>query len=966
MDLSENTPESLKQDRAALRREVHHAGDPAAEIKNLRHCINDLTSVMALPAVWRKCDAAQVSATFADSLMAMLNLDFIYVGVPRKADEAPIEVLRVGAQFQVSDESDQLSNLIAESLKEGEREPLRQERSQIGNREIGLVRLGLGSESELGGIVMASQRVDFPQQTESLLLRVAASQLVIELQQAQRLKEQRRVAGELDRQVAERTRELVVTNEELQLQVGLLQDLPVSAWTLEPDGTPDFVNRVWLDFSGQTLDFIRSDPEAWMAVVHPEDREAAAKAFWYGVHSGKDFAFETRSLRARDGTWRWHLQQAVVLRDGEGKVLKFVGTTTDIHEQKQAQRALRASELSLRHIIDDIPGLVSTLGPNGEPQLVNRQILQYFGKTLDDLKNWQLSDAIHPDDLPRIIDLHVQAIKRGISFGGEYRLRRVDGVYRWFQFRAEHVRDAAAGVSGWLVLATDIHDRKQAEEALLASERTFASIINTIPTLTWSARPDGSCDFLSRGWLDFTGLSLDQARGWGWATAVHPEDRAKLVERWQGALESGTLVDTEARLRRFDGVYRWTLIRANPWLDDSGSIAKWYGTNTDIDDRKRAEEQVQRSEGFLAEAQHLTRVGSFAWCVSTGEIRWSEQLYRIFECEPGTPVTVALVRDYVHPNDQSTLTATIDEALRAVSDIEKEYRIVMRDGSIKHLHFLAHATRDREGRLEYIGAIQDVTQRHLAEEALASARAELANVTRVISLGMLTASVAHEINQPLSGIITNASTCLRMLNADPPNVDGARETTARALRDGNRVSDVITRLRTLFTRKEVKSEPLDVTDIAREVTALYLTELQKNHVTLRQEFVDGLPTVTGDRVQLQQVILNLIRNASDAMNAVEDRPREMLVSTERVGNEVHFKVRDAGTGIDPVSADRLFEPFYTTKEDGMGIGLSVSRSIIEAHDGRLWAMANDGPGATFAFSIPWNRPPETASDCDDI
>jgi signal transduction histidine kinase len=244
-------------------------------------------------------------------------------------------------------------------------------------------------------------------------------------------------------------------------------------------------------------------------------------------------------------------------------------------------------------------------------------------------------------------------------------------------------------------------------------------------------------------------------------------------------------------------------------------------------------------------------------------------------------------------------------------------------------------------------------QRKQSQEALAKARSELANVARVTSLGVLTASIAHEVNQPLSGIITNASTCLRMLDANPPNVEGARETARRTIRDGHRASDVIARLRTLYSKKEPALEPMDLNEVAQEVTALASTEIQKTGVTLRQEFADGLPPAVGDRIQLQQVILNLLRNAADAMSTVDDRPKELLVRTEPdVGNHVRLSVKDSGVGYTPEVADKIFQAFYTTKADGMGIGLSVSRSIIEAHQGRLWATPNDGPGCTFSFVIP--------------
>jgi C4-dicarboxylate-specific signal transduction histidine kinase len=240
-----------------------------------------------------------------------------------------------------------------------------------------------------------------------------------------------------------------------------------------------------------------------------------------------------------------------------------------------------------------------------------------------------------------------------------------------------------------------------------------------------------------------------------------------------------------------------------------------------------------------------------------------------------------------------------------------------------------------------------------AQEALRNTQAELANMTRITTMGQLTASIAHEVNQPLSGIITNASTCLRLLDANPPNIEDARETARRTIRDGNRAADVITRLRALFSKRKVVNEQVDLNEAASEVVALLLSQLQKSSVAVRSELAEDLPSILGDRVQLQQVIMNLLQNACDAMKSVHERSRQLLLQTQRDGaDHVRLSVRDSGSGLNPETVNRLFDAFYTTKNGGMGIGLSVSRSIIENHDGRIWAELNDGPGATFSFSVP--------------
>jgi C4-dicarboxylate-specific signal transduction histidine kinase len=410
----------------------------------------------------------------------------------------------------------------------------------------------------------------------------------------------------------------------------------------------------------------------------------------------------------------------------------------------------------------------------------------------------------------------------------------------------------------------------------------------------------------------------------------------------------------EAAVRKLaDGLEMQVRVRTQELECSTGELlAANKELEKEIARRRHAEDRFRRSEALLAEAQRLSVTGSFSWRTATDEITWSEQLYRIYEVETGVPVTLEVIRTRIHPEDLGLLEKMVGQARAGMNDFEWRYRLLMPDRSIKYIHSVAHATRDQDGQLEYIAAVQDVTARRVSEEALAKARSELAKVARVTTLAVLTASIAHEVNQPLSGIITNAGTCLRMLDANPPNLEGARETARRTIRDGNRAADVITRLRALFSKEEFTLESLDLNEATREVIALSLSDLQRNRVALRSELAEDLPTVTGDRIQLQQVILNLLRNASDAMVDVHDRPRHLVIRTDREDDDrVRVSVRDGGVGVGPQNMKKLFDAFYTTKSGGMGIGLSVSRSIVERHYGRLWAEPNDGPGATFSFSI---------------
>jgi PAS domain S-box-containing protein len=937
----------------------------SGEVKQLQRCINDLISLLALPAIWSGGDPSQVLQTLLDALMRMLRLDLVAVRLIDPVGGAAVELVRFAEPRTPMPSAHEICEALSQRLENesGKWPPLL--RSLMGEGDVSIVPLPLGLQGELGVIVAAAERTDFPRQTESLLLSVAANQASMGLQEARLRNQQKRIAAELDQRVAQRTAELAAANTELQLQVGLLQHLPVSTWTLKPDGTPDFVNQVWLEYSGQTLDFVRSHPEAWMTAIHPEDRETASRNFWDGVRSGLSFAMETRSLRARDGTYRWHLTQAVVLRDAEGKVLKFVGTTTDIDDQKRAQEKLRTSESNLREILDNIPALVCTVSSAGQILLPNRRLLDYFGRTLEEVNSWPTNDIIHPDERPRAVVEVTHAMTTGTPYMGEVRYQRADGAYRWHHVHIVPVRDADGRITVWYGHITDIDDRKRAEEKLRQEQKELqrsevrkAAIVDSALDCIVTIDHDGCITEFNPAAEHAFGHRRDEVLGKHLADVIVPPSlREKHRQGFARYLATGEARMLGKRIEmtavRADGSeFPVELAITRIPLEGPPSFT---GYLRDITERKRAEQELQRSEAFLAEAQHLSRIGSFSWRVATDEITWSEQLYRIFQIDRDAQVSFELIGRRIHPEDLSVFQEHIEQSRRERSDVEIGFRLQMPDGSVKHVHVAAHFRRDH-GRPEYFGAVQDVTERRASEEALSKARSELARVAGVTSLGVLTASIAHEVNQPLSGIVTNASTCLRMLASDPPNVEGARETAQRTIRDGNRASEVITRLRELFSKKSVTTQSIDLNEAAREVIALSLSELQRSRVMLRPELADDLPLVSGDRVQLQQVILNLLRNAVDAMGTVDDRPRELVVRTETDDEDrVRLSVSDVGIGFEAQAADRLFEAFYTTKGEGMGIGLSVSRSIIERHSGRLWATPNDGPGVTFAFSIPCGR-----------
>ncbi len=610
----------------------------------------------------------------------------------------------------------------------------------------------------------------------------------------------------------------------------------------------------------------------------------------------------------------------------------------------------------LTHLIDALPGLAWTALPDGRAEFLNRRWLDYTGLTAEQAADLGWIEAIHPDDRERVGDYWRSCVISGIAGDTEARMRRHDGAYRWFLFRANPVCDAAGNISRWFGTNFDIEDRRRGEEVLQSNERDLSLIINTIPAHIYVLNTEGAVQYVNQAVMDYTGLSMEDVQQEDYRDRViHPEDFKRVRAPRAAGLRRGAPFSTEQRVLGNDGQYRWFLVRYKPLLDEQGRIVRWYVAAFDIEDRKRAVDQLQ----LLANMMHS--IPAAVWSVTpngTPDILnqgWYDYTGQTPEYVHSRPEAWMAT---MHPDDAEAAGKIYWDGIRSGSDFTMEARFLRaRDQTYRwHLN-RAVAIRDPEGTIiRFVGTSTDIDDLKAAQEELHNTRGALAHATRVMTMGELTASIAHEINQPLSGILTNANTCLRMLAADQPNVEGARETARRTIRDANRASDVITHLRALFAKREAAADPFDMTEATEEVIVLCSSDLHRKGTLIRPEFANELPVVVGDRIQLQQVILNLLTNAADAMLAVDDRPREIHIKTELDADDlVRVTVRDSGVGFDSRDADKLFAAFFSTKPQGMGIGLSVSRSIIESHHGRIWAVKNEGPGATFAFAIPRSR-----------
>ncbi len=630
--------------------------------------------------------------------------------------------------------------------------------------------------------------------------------------------------------------------------------------------------------------------------------------------------------------------------------------------QRHAEEALRESEHKLNQIIDTVPSFLWSADPTGEPTYVNQRTLDYSGMRFEEFKHGGWEAFIHPDDFPGTIKALGHAIETGTSYETVHRLRRWDGEYRWHQARGDPLRDRDGRIIQWYGLAVDIDDARKAEDRLRRSEAYLAEAQRISHTGSYAFSP------VTRRLLYW---SEECYRIWGFdpvqglpdpeiaARRIHQDDRERVYKEAQEARRQKRDFTLEFRIVLPDGTVKYLQCDEYHLFSARGELVEAMGTNVDITERKRAEEALRRDEAWLAQAQRLSHTGTWVLDGTTRHfLYWSDESYRIWGFDPlqGLPSRDDMW-ERIHPDDRERLWEEVQEALREQRDFFEEFRILLPDGTVKYLEANTHHEFSPLGvLLEVVCTNVDVTERKRAQderERLGQLEADLAHINRLSMMGELAASLSHEILHPIATARNNARAGMRFLEMSPPNLSEVKEALGCVVRDADRAKDIVGRIRSQIKRAPPQKERFDLHEAINEVIVMVRSAIAKDAISVNTRLMDGLVPVQGDRVQLQQVLVNLILNAVEAMSSVEDGARELSIRTEQSQTGgVLVAVHDSGPGIDSVNLERVFEPFYTTKTNGIGMGLSICQTIIHGHGGRLSMRANEPRGTVFQFTLP--------------
>jgi PAS domain S-box-containing protein len=622
-------------------------------------------------------------------------------------------------------------------------------------------------------------------------------------------------------------------------------------------------------------------------------------------------------------------------------------------------RQLKGQEKRLRDVVETIPAMTFTALSDGSSTFVNKRWTEYTGLSVERSSGAGWQRAIHPEDRVRHSEKWHISVATGQLFEDEARFRHAaDGGYRWFLVRGVPLRSPHGKIVKWYGTLTDIEDRKRAEEALQRSQFYISEGQRVAHMGSWAFNAAGF-EYWSSELFRIHGLEPSDKPPTveEYLALVHPEDRAFMKQGITNMLGDHRPFDFTKRIVRCDGEIRHVRCVGVP-VTQRGTFQGFLGTGMDVTDQERLTEELRRSESHLAEAQKLTHTASWAWRVSDqGAVHLSGEWYRIYGFDPGEGApTWGEVVERIHPEDRLKWTGEVERAIVEKADYEHKFRILLPNGIVKWIHTVGHPVLSNAGDLEgFVGSSTDITELKRAEqerEKLRQLEADLAHIDRVSTLGEMAASLAHEIKQPIAAAITSANSCIEWLAHEPPNLDRARAAAARIDKYGNRAAEIIDRIRSLYKNSPPQRELVDVNGIVHEIFTLLQGEAIRYSIAMRPELAAELPKIRVDRVQLQQVFMNLMLNAIEAM---KDSGGELTVKSELQDGQLLFSVSDTGLGL-PMEKDQIFSAFFTTKPQGSGMGLAISRSIVESHGGRLWATANDGRGATFHFTLPTEVP----------
>jgi PAS domain S-box-containing protein len=746
-----------------------------------------------------------------------------------------------------------------------------------------------------------------------------------------------------------------------------LNVIPAHTWYAAPSGGITFVNKRTADYLGLPKDHplrfgidIGAQWDAHIPLLHPDDQEKSRKSWSTCLRTG-EFAEESFRIRNAQGGYRWFRSRVEPLRASDGTLLQWVGVNVDIDELKCAEQALRESEYKLRQIIDTVPSLLWSAGPDGEPTHLSQRLLDYSGMRLEDFKHGGWEAFVHPADFSETAKAFYHAIQTATSYQAVNRLRRADGEFRWHQTRGEPLRDREGQIVQWYGLSVDIDERKKAEERLRRSESYLAEAQRLSHTGTWvldarAMRYLHWSDEAYRIW-GFDPLQGPPSRENTWQR-IHPDDRDRVWEEVREALRQKRDFSSEFRILLPDGTIKYLEAATYHEFSSSGALVEAVSTQIDVTERKRTEEALREREAKIQRLVDSNIIGIFIWDFDGRILEANDEFLRMMGYDREDLLAGSIWwTDLTPPDWRDRNNARIEQQKTSgrFESFEKEF--TRKDGSRVPI-LIGGATFEKDGN-QGVAFVLDLTERKRVEaeareneRRYREAQLELAHANRVVTMGQLTASIAHEVNQPITAAVTYALAARRWLSAEPPNFHEVDDALSLIVKEGNRAGEVVGRIRALVKKAPARKDAVAINDAILEVIALTRTEAANNSVSVRTQLAEGLPRVQGDRVQLQQVLVNLILNAIEAMRDVGEEQRELLISSRNEPDGVSVEVRDSGPGFAPAALERAFEAFYTTKPEGMGMGLPICRSIIEAHGGRLWAIPCEPRGALFQFTIP--------------